>query len=94
MLVKVKEGYREYYKYNKFIFKVIQFTKSGTTNCAVLIPFKNYKWEEVDYSRKDNWNELCPRGIYSIDIDDLEIIPDCEVPENIKRDIKLSKLLD
>jgi hypothetical protein len=60
----------------------------------VIIPYKTDKWEEVDYTKRGNWNELDTKGIYSIDIDDLEIIPDCEIPENIKRDIKLNQLLN
>jgi hypothetical protein len=91
MLVKVKKEYGD--KFDKFIYKILQFTREKNSTYAIIIPFKSDKWDDVDYTIRGNWHTIDTKRFYSVDIDYLEFITDSEIPEDVKRDIKIDKLL-
>jgi hypothetical protein len=89
-------GNSDYFKsYKNFIFKIVSFIKHEKEVSAIILPVKTSDWSEI----KDNVRLSYSASVYKnrlivIDINDIEIILDSEIPQDVKRDLKISNILD
>jgi len=96
MLVKMRPNSNHYdgYKYEQYIFRVIQFIRHNDTTFAIVLPFKTKSWKDIEIKDYYYSDEISPKRMIEIGIYYLEVILDQEIPEDAKRDIKLNQLLN
>ena len=96
MLVKMKNNtnHWNHYDYSQYIFRVLQFIRHNDHTHAVVLPYKMKSWKDLEIRDFYYSNELNPKTMVEIGISYLEVILEHEIPEDVKRDLKLDSLLN
>lgn len=96
MLAKYRDNSSDYFKtYTKYVFKIISFIKKSDEITAILLPVMNIDWTPITKDSSDVYKATVYRNrLITIGINDLQIILDDEIPQQIKRDLKISNILE
>lgn len=90
-------------KNKDFIYKVIQFLPARVNNAQspisqkaqiVVTPLYDVTWGKIEsksFSMK--YLNTYLNKIYVIDMEEVEIVPEEDIPQDIKRDIKISSII-
>lgn len=96
MLAKYRDNPTDYFKtYTKYVFKIVSFIKESKEVCAILLPVMNIDWTPITKDSNDVYRASVYRNrLLTIGINDLQIILDEEIPQQVKRDLKISNILE
>lgn len=97
MLAKYRDNSSDYFKtYTKYVFKIVSFIKESKEVSAILLPVMNIDWTPItkDDSISGYKASVYRNRLLTIGINDLQIILDEEIPQQIKRDLKISNILE
>jgi hypothetical protein len=100
---KVKERPYEYNfeELKSTIFNVVQFVpflrhgQFGYSSCtmAICLAQYDYQWKSFPKDRHVRFSNINHKQIHTFDVSDIEIILESDIPEDVKRDMKLEFIL-